>query len=352
MKKIKCDECKKINVYEKHDEFIYCSKCRKRIDLTNEKHGKGKLKYVLIILCSLVLISSISVLFLLRINQISKEIYVSEILKICEDDKECVLNKVIKKKILTIRKFDMKDVRYQSNKKQYTVKLKIGNKDKKLKFNIKDDVGAKIVAEYCEFNPNENIDLKLCVKIDDFIDGNISLDDNKVQYDISNVDNTKEGKYYVTFLVKDSSNIEIEEDIEVSITNVKSRAIEVISSKEHGNTDEQIVFSINWTPGNTYDKTVIWETTRDDGVVAKMDSNVFSVSSGGVYKVCAITNDTKVKACKEITISPTCKNTYIFNYDGGYSPRIDIGSKGEVCPGTYQIYATQLNYHRKSIFNL
>jgi len=345
MKKIKCVECGKINVYDKKDEFIYCSKCRKKIDLMNEQKKKSKLKYVLIIFSCVVLLSFITLLFLFRINQIDKNIYVSEILKVCKDKDECILNKVIKKKILTIRNFNMNDVHYQTDKKEYKVNIEVGNKKEKLIFNIKDDMGPKINSEYCEFNPNEEVDLKSCVKIEDFIDGEILLDNENVKYDVSKVDNTKEGKYYVTISVVDSSNIEVEEDVEILIAKVQSRAIEVISSKEKGYTGEKITFNINWTPGNTYDKTVKWQHIRSDGVTGDMSSNVFSVGVGGDYKVCATTNDTQVKACKEISIYTTCKNRYDFYYDGGTTPKIDIGKQGDVCPGTYYLYVTTLNYN-------
>ena len=81
-----------------------------------------------------------------------------------------------------------------------------------------------------------------------------------------------------------------------------------------------------------------------DKSIISIENNVIKPLKIGEANICIQSKyDLKVEECKKIEVTPICKNSYTFYFDGSKSEKITAGI--DFCPGTYRIYAQVLNYN-------
>lgn len=273
--------------------------------------------------------------------QKTKEIKTSNIYKYCEPNFNCNDKSFIERFFYpTIADLSIENISFNKDKNTLTVNTKLTsnkrNIEKKYKFIIKDNSGPYIESTNCKFTDTDEIDLTKCFKLIDYTDGSIDSKNAKIT---NNNDLTKQGTYKINVSATDKDENTEKKDIEIQIiptpitlnVNLSKTSIEI-------NTTATLAYEIKPEVSNkdveiTYDKEII-----------SIENNTIKPLKIGETDLCIQSKyDLNTKVCKKVEVTPVCKNSYTFNFDGSKKEKITAGI--DFCPGTYHVYAQVLNYN-------
>lgn len=281
-------------------------------------------------------------------------VYTSEMLEndYCNKKYECnsydfLLNHLNAKfSLLNIENVFMNKEKHQIS---FTVILKNLKKEEKYDytFDIKDDIGPFIVDNNCVFSDTDDVNIYECFSIESFDKFEVNKDN--FEFDISNIDFKNIGRK--SLLVKynyDGKTIsntidiqiiksEIEFNFEIKPNYVEiNKAISYKYSFDKDIPNKDLKFE--------YDKKYISIDTKNNKIAGIKE---------GTSRVCATSMYDESKTyCIDITVLPTCKSTYVFNYDG--LTKSNILSGKDICPGIYKLYVSVVDknqYYYLKILN-
>ena len=342
---IVCDKCNYRNKISKNAKQCFCNECGKKIEIVQNSNNHNGQKKFKIVIFSILIILSIGLIVFIPVRQYGKVLKVSEISKYCKTREKCELNKPMKKHLISLIKYKMKDkVEFDEIDDEYKTTIIQFGKKKVFSFTIEDDMGPVVVEKKIDLPVDIEIDLSDKITIRDFIEGDIVLNSENVKIDTSNVNIKKMGTYTIVVEAKDSYGHTNKMNIPAIVKKIKPKKITVLLNDSYME-NEVISLKKSVEPDYAYDKTVKWYYLKD-GFRNEIEGESVKISEPGTsYQICAeSTVDSKVTSCKYITIKRKCQNEYTFTLDGGTDRSYSVSDTGSICPGKYRIYIQTLTH--------
>ena len=312
----------------------YQTKKRKRIKTTF---------LTTITLIILIIISSTIYAFVEKPIKKHEKIKTSTIYKYCGPDLNCKDNSYIKNFFYpTIADLTITSSKLNKQENILTVETTltsdIRNNKEKYTFNIVDDSGPYIKSTNCKFTDTEEINLEKCFTLTDYTDGNI--DPSKANIDKNKNKFQKQGKYKITISATDKDKNKETKKVNVEIIPTPiTLNVDIPSSIEINDTKK---LSYEITPDKVSNKEVTITYNKE---FITIKDNVITPVKIGETDICIQSKyDPNTKVCKKIDVTPICKDSYTFTFDGSKEEKIYSGK--DFCSGTYKIYANVLNHNQ------
>lgn len=324
----------------------YFTKLKNYIEKSN-KQRKFTLKLIGIIL--LVTVISLSVYATTETPHPKyKDLKTSTLYKYCDSNFNCKDENFAKNFFKpTLSKLTITDTKFNKNKNTLivntTLKSNLRNIKKTYTFNIIDNSGPYIKETNCKFTDIENADLTKCFTLTDYKDGQI--DSKKATINKNNFKEKKLGKYTIKVTAKDKDkNIETKEiPVEVIKTPI---TLNVNINKATLEITKQANLSYEITPTIKNNKVTI---DYDKNYLTIKD-NIITAKKLGNTNICITADYDNTKTCKELVITPICKDSYTFNFTGSKKEKITEGI--DICAGNYKIYGSVLNNNQTYTMSL
>lgn len=303
MGKIHCPNCNYKNKYNMKQTVIYCNSCGKKININEDyKKEKNNIRIVIAIVCIIIFI----IFFLIiHVRPKNKMLNTSDIIKYCDNIKECNLNLAIKDNLMSLFKYKIKeDVIFTDINDKYTVKLEQFGREKEFEFTIKDDLAPELNNKRCILNYKEKLDFNKCFIIYDYIDGKIDVNNKNVIIDSSNININEEGTYVATIEVIDSLGNILNEEINIEIAKVSPNKI-ILDLPDTIKINEPVELKATIEPSNVTDKSIDWsykESTSNTYINLLIEE--FKSEKEGIFNICAKSRiDEKLVKCKDINVT-------------------------------------------------
>lgn len=270
----------------------------------------------------------------------SKELKTSTIYKYCGPNFDCENKDFIKKFFYpTIADLTITSAEFDKAKNTLKVtthlKSNIKNETNEYTFKIVDNSGPYIETTNCEFTDTEQIDLTKCFTLTDYTDGVIAS--SKATINKNKSDFSKQGTYEITVSATDKDNNKETKKVPVKIIPTPI-ALDVNLSKTSIQINETATLSYTITP-DVSNKDV--EITYNKEFFTIKDNVLIPVKIGDSELCITSKYDSNTKVCKTIDITPICKDSYTFTFDGSKEEILTPGV--DFCTGTYKVYANVLN---------
>ena len=304
-----------------------------------EKSKRKNLKFIIVGILLLLLIT-ITLYIKTESPKIKqKDITTSEIYKNCNSELTCANKNFVKDNFYpTIGNLTITDLNLNKEENLLIVTINFKDKTEEFKLNIIDDQGPTIETTNCSFTDTEEIDLTKCFTLTDYTDGtidskNATIDENK--------ENFKEiGQKKIIVTAKDKDDNKETKEIIVTITKTPI-TLKLNLAKKSIQINETTTYSYEVTP-DVNNKEI--ELTYDKNYIS-LNNNVITPTKIGDTEICAVSKyDSNIKNCIKLEITPICKNSYTFNFEGSKDEIITGGI--DFCPGTYKIYLGVLNTNK------
>ncbi len=312
-----------------------------------KKRKQRKIIYLTTTIIALVLLISYTLWYFFEVPLTKdKTINTSEIYKYCDQDLKCENDSYIENLFYpTIAKLKIKNYSLDKSTNTLTVNTKLTNsiksKEKEFKFKVVDNSGPYINYTKCQFtDTTEEMDLSNCISAVDYTDGKIDFKDLKINKNKNDFKTIGDKTLTVTAIDKDKNKSTKDIKIEIIKTPIELTA-NIPTSLEITST---ATLSYEITP-EVSNKEV---TITYDNKIIEINDNVITPKKIGTTSICLVSNYDDTKVCKELDVTPQCKNSYTFNFDGSKDEKITAGI--DFCVGTYKIYATVLN--RNSTYSI
>lgn len=338
----------KYTLFSEEDEYLkiekkykdYLSKLK-----TYQTKKKKAIKTTFITIITLIIVITISTTiyaFTEKAIMKSKNLKTSTIYKYCDPNFNCKDKNYIKNFFYpTIA--DLTITSSEFNKKDNTLTVEttltsnIRNTTKKYTFKIVDDSGPYIKETACKFTDTEEIDLKKCFTLTDYKDGEIAT--SKAKIDKGKNKFLKQGSYEITVSATDKDKNKETKKIKVEIIPTPI-TLNVNFSKKSVEINDTATLSYEITPDKVSNKEVNITYNKE---FLTIKDNIITPVKIGESEVCVQSKyDTNTKVCTNVDVTPICKNSYTFTFDGSKKEKIYSGT--DFCAGTYKIYANVLNH--------
>lgn len=195
-------------------------------------------------------------------------------------------------------------------------------------------MGPFISSNNCVFKDTETVDVYACFEAYDFTDGEIS--NNNIEVDLSDVDFTIAETKKITVRAIDSEENTTSRTIPVEIT--KTEMDLKVSLDQNLVVGKTYKLSYSFEPNTIPNQEV--EITYDESYVSIKD-NIVTPLKKGETSICVVSKYDNTKECVDVSISLECKDTVVFNFNGGKKETIVAGEN--FCAGTYKVYASVSN---------
>lgn len=330
-----CDEKEIAKVKYKYNDFL-----KKKKNDVSQKNRLIKLGLIIIIIIALII-------FLLDYLSLSKEktkqnvdaINASVLNENCDSLTHCEKTTFIEEYFKDTRSdLSVSKVSIDTENKLLKVTIKLENrytsKESDYEFKINDDMGPFISSNNCVFKDTETVDVYACFEAYDFTDGEIS--NNNIEVDLSDVDFTIAETKKITVRAIDSEENTTSRTIPVEIT--KTEMDLKVSLDQNLVVGKTYKLSYSFEPNTIPNQEV--EITYDESYVSIKD-NIVTPLKKGETSICVVSKYDNTKECVDVSISLECKDTVVFNFNGGKKETIVAGEN--FCAGTYKVYASVSN---------
>lgn len=320
------------NIKLKYNEFI---KLKRNKELENKKKLKA-----LIVFASILIIGIFLVDFILLANESVKlkveKIGISKINDIVTSKKYEKLNFLLKE---TRSSISIENAILNKETKQLELNIilknKYSEKEQILTINLIDDFGPVITSSNCAFKDTDIIDVNKCFTVFDYTDGEIPLEDVKIEYEKENLN--KEGTKTIKVTAEDKDGNKNIQNIEFIVTKTPITIDLNLASNLYVGETSKLNYSI--TPNNIPNKTI--EFVYDKNFVNIDNTGNITGVKKGITEVCLVSKYDDSKKCINVSVELKDKESYTFNFSGADEVRIVAGEN--FYPGTYQVYASVLN---------
>ena len=321
------------NLKLKYSEFIECKKSK-------ELENKKKIK-VLIVFASILIISIFLIDFMLlyteKVKLKENKIEISKIIDSINTKKYEKLTFLLKE---TRSDIVIKNAVLNSKTKKLEIttilKNKYNEKEEILTLDLVDDFGPVITSNNCTFKDTDIIDVNKCFTVFDYTDGEIPLEDVKIEYEKENLN--KEGTKTIKVTAEDKNGNANTQNIEFVVTKTPITIDLNLSNTLYVGETAKINYSIN--PTNIPNKNVEFIFDKEY-VNVDSNGNIRGIKKG-TTEVCIVSKYNNSKKCINVNVELKCLDSYTFNFSGADEVRIVAGEN--FCPGTYQVFSNVLNH--------
>ena len=216
------------------------------------------------------------------------------------------------------------------------LKNKYTEKEEILTLDLVDDFGPVITSNNCTFKDTDIIDVNKCFTVFDYTDGEIPLENVKIEYEKENL--KKEGTKTIKVTAEDKDGNANTQNIEFVVTKTPITIDLNLSNTLYVGETAKINYSIN--PTNIPNKNVEFNFDKEY-VNVDSNGNIRGIKKG-TTEVCIVSKYNNSKKCINVNVELKCLDSYTFNFSGADEVRIVAGEN--FCPGTYQVFSDALNH--------